>query len=611
VDEGGGELTGLDQGPPVLTWGPWKWSNLSMRSGLLRKALATLVVGAAVATATQGPWAAAAPSDSRTIVHVLNRIGFGARPGDVEAVRAMGLQNYIDLQLHPERISDSAMQARLAGLTTIDMSSREIVQEFALPAQALRRARQQSQKNQPDQQNDSGRARQQSATNQPNQQTDPGQMQPPPFLNAAQQQANRPMMDLSSQKMLRAIYSERQLQEVLVDFWFNHFNVDARKGQTRFMLTEYERDAIRPHVLGKFRDLLGATAKSPAMLFYLDNWMSADPAGPHLDAQARTQGARRARQGGRRGPFPTMPPPQQQANAQRNTPRGLNENYGRELMELHTLGVDGGYTQKDVTEVARAFTGWTIQNPRLGGGYVFNARMHDPGQKVVLGHTIKAGGGERDGEQVLDILASHPSTARFVSMKLARRFVGDDPPAALVDRLAATFRRTDGDLREVMRTLLTSSEFLSPDAYRAKVKTPFEFVVSAVRATGSDLQDATPLVRAMQQLGMPLYLCQPPTGYKDTADAWVNSGALVSRMNFALLLAGNNLRAAGAGGGRARGRFQTPGAAPSATERNAQLVLEQSLNDDVSTTTRDTIKRATTPEQQLALVLGSPEFQRR
>src|SRR5205085_601288 len=203
---------------------------------------------------------------------------------------------------------------------------------------------------------------------------------------------------------------------------------------------------------------------------------------------------------------------------------------------------DGGYTQKDVTEVARAFTGWTIQNPRMGGGFVFNARIHDRGQKVVLGHVIKAGGRQDDGEQVLDILAKHPSTAHFIATKLARRFVSDVPPAALVDRVAARFRDTDGDLREVMRTLLTSPEFLSADAYRAKVKTPFEFVVSAVRAAGADVQDATPLVRAMQQLGMPLYQCQPPTGYKDTADAWVNTGALVNRMNFALQLAGNRRR---------------------------------------------------------------------
>jgi uncharacterized protein (DUF1800 family) len=232
--------------------------------------------------------------------------------------------------------------------------------------------------------------------------------------------------------------------------------------------------------------------------------------------------------------MPLAPRPQPQGE---NAPRGLNENYGRELMELHTLGVDGGYTQKDVTEVARAFTGWTIENPRQGGGFTFEPRMHDTAQKVVLGHVIKAGGGESDGEQVLDILAAHPSTARFIATKLARRFVGDMPPATLVDRAAARFRETHGDLREVTRTILTSSEFLSPGSYRTKVKTPFEFVVSALRTTGTEAGDAKPIVRQLQQLGMPLYMCQPPTGYKDTADAWMNTGALVNRMNYALTLA--------------------------------------------------------------------------
>jgi len=229
--------------------------------------------------------------------------------------------------------------------------------------------------------------------------------------------------------------------------------------------------------------------------------------------------------------------------------KGLNENYGRELMELHTLGVDGGYTQKDVTEVARAFTGWTIANPRQSGGFIFEPRIHDPEQKIVLGHTIKAGGGQSDGEQVLDILAKHPSTAHFIATKLIRRFVSDTPPAGLVDRTAARFQQTDGDLREVMRTILTSPEFLAPDARGAKVKTPFDFVASALRSTATDVTDATQYVRALQQLGMPLYMCQPPTGYADTAEAWVNTGALVNRMNFALRLARNDKDTALAIGG--------------------------------------------------------------
>ncbi len=428
-------------------------------------------------------------ADTRTISHVLDRTSFGARPGDVERVQSMGLDRYLDDQLHPERLSDAGLDARLADLETLRMSSRQIEEEFAVPLEEARKA-----------------AAAQGGDGQPNQEL--------------QKRAATVVQELQQQKVLRAIYSSRQLQEVLVDFWFNHFNVDARKGVDRFLLTSYERDVIRPHVFGKFRDLLGATAKSPAMLFYLDNWMSADPAGPHVPLRARR--------------FPARP------NA--NAPRGLNENYGRELMELHTLGVDGGYTQKDVTEVARAFTGWTIERPRQAGTFKFEPRLHDDGQKVVLGHVIKPGGGERDGEVVLDILARYPSTARFIATKLARRFVSDTPPQALVDRLAARFRETDGDLREVMRTLLTSPEFLSPDVYRQKIKTPFEFIVSAVRATDAEVHDARPLAQQVAALGMPLYQCQPPTGYKDTADAWVNTGALVGRMNFGLALSSNKIR---------------------------------------------------------------------
>jgi uncharacterized protein (DUF1800 family) len=372
------------------------------------------------------------------------------------------------------------------------------------------------------------------------------------------------------------------------------------------------------------------------MLFYLDNWMSADPNGPHITphdvgrpfpASARVPDARR--QQGRRGE------PERRALRQaqgKRAPRGLNENYGRELMELHTLGVDGGYTQKDVTEVARAFTGWTIENPRQGGGFKFEPRLHDTGQKIVLGHVIQAGGGESDGEQVLDILAAHPSTARFISTKLARRFVSDTPPPALIDRAAARFRETDGDLREVMRTILTSPQFLSPQAYRAKVKTPFEFVVSALRATGTDVDtgeregreehigsagfegsafDARALVREVQQLGMPLYMCQPPTGYKDTGDAWVNTGALVNRMNFALRLAGHQI-SRGAGAVREPPLPRTGVGGPSALDAlDSQAVIARLLGGDVSDTTRATIAKATTAPQMTALTLGSPEFQRR
>jgi len=514
------------------------------------------------------PGAASADGDDRLIVHVLNRVGFGPRPGDVARVRATGVQKYIAEQLRPDRIRDGDVEARLAPLSTLTLSSREIAERFEEPMIEARRERKKTAAAQ-----DGG--------------SSPERMQQKPLPD---QRANQVVVELGEQKLVRAIYSERQLQEVLTDFWFNHFNVDARKGPARFMLTEYEREAIRPHVLGKFRDLLGAVAKSPAMLFYLDNWLSADPNGPHQEVRPPRIV---------RGPFggrmiePGRPRPQP---PNKNAAKGLNENYGRELMELHTLGVDGGYTQKDVTEVARAFTGWTIDRPRQGGGFKFEPRMHDAGQKVVLGHLIKAGGGEHDGEQVLDILARHPSTARFISTKLVRRFVSDTPPATLVDRAAARFRETDGDLREVMRTILLSDEFLSADAWRAKVKTPLEFVASAVRATAADVENAAPLVRSLQQFGMPLYMCQPPTGYKDAADAWVNTGALVARMNFALELAANRFNGI---------------VMPAAAAMDAGTVIESMLAGDASDVTRTTIAKANAPEQTLALTLGSPEFQRK
>jgi uncharacterized protein (DUF1800 family) len=512
--------------------------------------------------------AARSDDDDAAALHVLNRIGFGARAEDVARVREIGITRYIEEQLHPERIDDRAVAGRLAGFQTLELNSRKLAQEYELPLLAARRDQKQSAGNDPGAAQNGG--------------TPPGMR-----MAAEREAANLPLAELSQQKVLRAIYSERQLQEMLTDFWFNHFNVDARKGPERFLLTEYERDAIRPHVLGRFRDLLGATAKSPAMLFYLDNWLSADPNGPHGQARPQPQFGGIGRRPGA-NPFPRPPMPQQgqQANIQK---KGLNENYGRELMELHTLGVDGGYTQQDVTEVARAFTGWTIDNPRRGGGFRFDARLHDDGEKTILGHRIKSGGGIHDGEQVLDILAAHRSTATFIATKLVRRFVSDTPPPPLVERAAAKFRDTGGDLRAVMTVILTSPEFLSPSAYGAKVKTPFEFVVSSMRTTGAEIADARTLVRQVQQLGMPLYQCQPPTGYKDSADAWVNTGALVNRMNFGLALASGRL--------------------PGVTVRDN--LRPDELLGVISETTRTTIARASTAPQALALTLGSPEFQRR
>jgi uncharacterized protein (DUF1800 family) len=542
--------------------------------------------------------------DDRTIVHVLSRLGFGPRPGDLARVRQEGLGRWIDRQLAPSSIPDTATEARLEGLTTLTLSSREIAKQYYEPLLEARRARKRdAAESKDDPASPAVAVPPVAAASAGDAQPDP-QRRPEALPEA--REARRVIGELTSQKLLRAVYSERQLQEVLTDFWFNHFNVFAGKGLTRVYLTEYERDAIRPHVLGRFRDLLGATAKSPAMLFYLDNARSADPsfaerAGHDMDRMAdamrRGTGPRGARNGmGARRARPIDP--EMVERAKKNVPTGINENYARELMELHTLGVDGGYSQQDIVNVARAFTGWTIGRPRSAdaGDFRFNPRMHDTGEKIVLGQRIKTGGGVEDGERVLDILAAHPATAHFIALKLARRLVSDAPPPALVERAAATFQSTGGDLRAVVRTIVTAQEFFAPEAYRAKVKTPFEFVVSALRATGADITTPLPLARTLQQLGMPLYFCQPPTGYKDSAEAWVNTGALLNRMNFAVDLAANRLR-----GIRLDGQT-TPG--------DIDAAVRMLLADDASEATRATMARASEPGQVVALALGSPEFQR-
>ncbi len=517
--------------------------------------------------------------DDRTIAHVLNRIGFGPAPGDIARVRQTGLEAYIEQQLHPERIANSTLGSRLAALPTLTRSTRELAEDYFLPAQMARLGQQRMRAaGDPAASDRTGR----NAVGIP---------------DAALRAERVVLIELSQQKILRAAYSERQLEEVMVDFWFNHFNVFAGKGQTRVYLTEYEREAIRPHVLGRFRDLLQATAESPAMLFYLDNWQSAAPGNAVMAGSQTARPGRRGfgRAGGAARPrtMADLPPRVQ------NRARGLNENYARELMELHTLGVDGGYTQTDVQEVARAFTGWTIANPRQGGPFTFEPRMHDGGEKTVLGHRIKAGGGKGDGEQVLDILARHPSTARHIATKLVRRFVADDPPAGLVDRASKRFQDSGGDIREVVRAIVTSPEFFASASYRAKIKSPFEFVVSAVRATRADVVDAARLVQSLRELGMPLYLCQPPTGYSERSDAWVNTGALLNRMNFAVALTRSSMRGV---------RIDLARATASSA---AALLTAEVLGSDVSSTTTATVARAATAPQAMALLLGSPDFQKR
>ena len=569
-----------------------------------RLVAAVVAAGLGVAAPLSGQ-SVAVKADTNTVVHVLNRLGYGPRPGDVARVKAMGIEAFIEQQLHPERIVDPALDRRLAAYPTIQLTTAEIARDYYGPAEALRRAEQQAAGRQ-------GQPPTPPVMNDPTMMGQAGQPARPaqnvtPEMQAARQREAQILQDLMQARLIRAVVSERQLEEVLVDFWFNHFNVFSGKGQVRVYLTEYERDTIRPHVLGNFRDMLGAVAESPAMLFYLDNFQNVDPKA--AQRQADEQMARQrlaAARGGRGGRGAARPQNQQQMERQQQQlqqarNRGLNENYARELMELHTLGVDGGYTQADVVAVARAFTGWTIDRPRDGGSFLFNAAMHDNDPKVVLGTTIKAGG-KKDGEAVLDLLSAHPATAKFIAEKLARRFVSDEPPASLIDRAAKVFLSSKGDLREVTRTIVTSPEFFAVEARRAKVKTPLEFVASAVRASDATVNNVQPLVQALRTLGMPLYGAQPPTGWGDTAMDWVNTGALLNRLNFAIQLAGNQLRGV---------RLDVRTLAPDTSETTRTQLVTKLVSGDVSDITRDTLAKAESPQHLVALTLGSPEFQKR
>ncbi|HKP88330.1 MAG TPA: DUF1800 domain-containing protein, partial [Blastocatellia bacterium] len=543
-------------------------------------------------------------TEQQKIVHVLNRVGFGPRAGDVERVRAMGVDKYIDQQLHPERIDDSGVEARLKRLESLRMTIAEVYEKYPQPNMVARelgigKKQQAKQNNLPGAQDDPNSQ----PNNQANEQLDLNKKENRQVIMAYYREhgLKPPAMllgDLMEQKIIRGVYSERQLQEVLTDFWFNHFNIFYPKGADRWLTTDYEMNAIRPRTLGKFKDLLMATAKSPAMLFYLDNFQSSSP-----DAklpERRAMGQRRAlrRQGlfggglgnpqsGQQGQMS----PEQQRRAQaarqfKNRKPGINENYARELMELHTLGVDGGYTQKDVQEVARCFTGWTINQPRRDGSFVFRPWMHDDGEKTVLGQKIPAGGGEKDGEMVIDILAHHPNTAKFISTKLARRFVSDNPPQALVDRVAAAYMKTGGDIREMLRTIFTSAEFNSQEAYRAKIKSPFELAVSAIRALGGEATNAIQIAQFITKMGQPLYRYQPPTGFPDRAEQWVNTGALLERLNFGLALASNNLR-----GTNVDLKRVVPGVDGADTEGALARAIVLLLNNDVSAGTRGVLDR--------------------
>ncbi len=504
------------------------------------------------------------------IQQVLNRLTFGARPGDATTVRAMGVDKWIDRQLHPERIDDPQAEQLVSRYAIFNMKTGDIVHDYNLVQQLQRQVKKTDA-------NDSTMNKAETRRD---------IVDENPKLAEAQRQAQQLTGEVQSASLARAVISDRQLNEVMVDFWENHFSVFAGKGQTRLYLAQYDRDVIRPHALGKFRDLLGAVAKSPAMLFFLDNWQSAaDSTHPTL-AQARGRArpmfARRPIFGGGFGAA---------QQAQQRAKRGLNENYARELMELHTLGVDGGYTQKDVQEVARALTGWTFN--RQDGEFQFNPNIHDAGDKVILGNKFPGGHGEDEGERVLDILARAPATARFITTKLARHFVSDDPPKALVDRCANTYSNTDGDIRETLRCVVTSPEFFSRAAYRAKVKTPFELVASALRAVNAE-PDTTPrTAQLVARMGQPIYGRQTPDGWPDHGDAWMNTGAILNRINFGLSLAAGQVPGAKL---NAWTQFDSLRALPRSQQVDG--VVRSMLGGQVSVETREVLMSGENPMLQ-------------
>lgn len=579
-------------------------------------------------------------TERQKVVHALNRLGYGPRPGDVERVEAMGLPAYVRQQLHPETIDDAAAEKAVARFDTLGMSSSHLLDAFYGDVKLYLQTQMAA---------GNGDEMKMRFGIDPNSMyggpaTRPAAATQPAVIKqlVAQYNAAREWGDLSKRdavrgvgelqqaKLARAILSERQLNEVLVDFWSNHFNIDVKKAPCHALKVADDREVIRPHVLGKFRDLLGASAHSPAMLVYLDNQENAV-------ARERSGLEKFAINVYIRAKFGMS------SGGLISDKEGPNENYGRELLELHTLGVDGGYTQKDVQEVARAFSGWGFSG--LTAKFEFQSNRHDNGKKTVLGTDLPANGGAKDGERVLDLLAAHPATARFISRKLCQRFVADDPPADLVARVTAAFRDTGGDLRQVVEAIVTSPEFLSPQAYRAKIKSPLEYAASAVRAAGGQLvepKDASKakaeaiadgsvamgyeqgkpnapkrktLARHVQDMGQPLFACAPPTGYSEVSKKWVSPGALIDRLNFALALTGQDVPSV---------KTDPAKLALGADADQSQAVLdrltETLLHGDLSPTSRAALQRNALPQGEgktvdvakvAALVLGSPEFQRR
>lgn len=499
--------------------------------------------------------------DTARAVHLLERATYGVRGEELRDLLVSGRDVWLERQLHPEQIADRGVEARLSEFPVAAMSAGALYRKYPPAALVQRLA------------GDTASAEQR---------------------RMAAMGPARIAAELAGAKLVRAVYTERQLEEVMTDFWFNHFNVFLGKGLVRWLAGDYERSAIRPYVFGKFENMLFAVASHPAMLFYLDNWMSS----AERPAQQGRPGAGEP-QGGRR--------------------RGINENYARELLELHTLGVDGGYSQQDVIEVARVFTGWTLTRPGGRGegefAFTFRPAMHDRGEKVILGRRFPSGRGVEEGREVLRLLASHPATARHIARKLAERFVSDEPPAALVDTLAAVFIRTDGDLREVTRALYTAEAFFDPAVQGGRIKRPFELVVSALRASGAEVGGVPPLLQVLRTLGHLPYQESAPTGYPSRKEEWVNSGALLNRMNFGLALSAGQLRgvrvpeelledAVHSGSREELIAILARRVFPAGGSRDLEAIVLEDLAANESSNPERLARRA------LGLLLGSPQFQR-
>lgn len=569
--------------------------------GLIRRISVLAVISAVLAPAmffrAEVRSKPASLTPEQKTLHVLNRIGFGARPGDVERVNAMGLQKYIDQQLDPASIADTIAESKVRGLDSTKMTTSELFAKYPNPGALLRQL-------------EGGRAAQAQNQQQMPRGSAPATPQEEAAMTQDEQRERRQKINelyrkydlkpaaqlvpqIVANRVLRAVYSEKQLQEVMVDFWQNHFNVFAGKAAVRWYIPSYERDVLRKNALGNFKDLVVGTAQHPAMLFYLDNFESVSPAVQNAANDRNVQRIQRMIRNGQPLPAQARERLKRQFNLddaqldqrlkemrasgsiqirpQQQNQRGINENYARELMELHTLGVDGGYTQKDIVEVAKAFTGWTIADPRgyrraaasmiqgseeqrlnriqrqMGfsddvdsGEFFFNTRWHDPNVKNVLGQKVNEGG-IKDGLKVIDILVAHPSTAKHIALKLAMKFVGDNPSDALVKRVAEAFSSSKGDIKVTLKALFNDKEFFAPENYRTKIKSPFELAVSSIRALGGETNASPAFVAMLTKLGEVPYGYQAPTGYPDTAEDWVNTGALLERMNFAVAFASNRI----------------------------------------------------------------------